>query len=567
MVALDFHAFQVSTPTADGIAAEYAELTAGFDAADTLESTAAESRRREVLAAWDRLRRRLETWEALVSLRFQQNTRDAAAKAAREYADELRPKLTGLSVALKRRCLAAPLRDVVARVYGDYLLAQWEADVLTFEPVIEPDLVEESKLEADYTELLAAGRVEFQGRSHNLSEIVKYREHAERATRHGAESARWGWFAANRERLDFLFDKLVRLRTAMARKLGFADFTGLGYKRMKRIDYGQQDVERFRAEVREHLVPLGLDLRRRQAGALGLDALKFWDEGVHDLLGNPAPQGDHDWMIERAREMFDAMHPEIGGFFRLMVDAHLMDLKNREGKAGGGFCTAFPDFGVPFIFANFNGTKGDVEVFTHEIGHALQAYLSRQQPVIDYLWPTYESCEIHSMSLEFLTWPHMDKFFGAGADRFRKIHLAQSLLFIPYGVAVDHFQHLVYANPEATPAERHGMWQEMERTYLPWRDYGDLPHLPGGGFWQFQRHIYLSPFYYIDYTLAQTCALQFWARGTEDYPRAIADYLALCRRGGEAPFQELARSAGLVSPFAANSLRDVARLARGELDR
>jgi M3 family oligoendopeptidase len=310
-----------------------------------------------------------------------------------------------------------------------------------------------------------------------------------------------------------------------------------------------------------------LDLRRRQAHALGLESLKFWDEGVHDPLGNPAPQGDHDWMIERARAMFDAMHPEIGGFFGLMVDAHLMDLKNREGKAGGGFCTAFPDFGVPFIFANFNGTKGDVEVFTHEIGHALQAYLSRQQPVIDYLWPTYESCEIHSMSLEFLTWPHMDKFFGEGADRFRKIHLAQSLLFIPYGVAVDHFQHLVYANPDATPAERHGMWREMERTYLPWRDYGDLPHLPHGGFWQFQRHIYLSPFYYIDYTLAQTCALQFWARATQDYPRAIADYLALCRRGGEAPFQELARSAGLVSPFAANSLRDVARLARGELDR
>lgn len=567
MAALDFHAFQVPTPTADGVAAEYAELTAGFDAADALATTAAETRRRELLAAWDRLRRRLETWESLVSLRFQQNTRDAAAKAAREYSDEIRPKLTGLSVGLKRRCLASPLRDVVARTYGDYVLAQWEADVLTFEPAIEPDLVEESKLEAQYTELLAAGSVEFLGRPHNLSEIVKYRENADRATRYGAESARWGWFAAKRERLDFLFDQLVRLRTAMARKLGFADFIGLGYKRMKRIDYGQQDVERFRAEVREHLVPLGLDLRRRQAHALGLESLKFWDEGVHDPLGNPAPQGDHDWMIERARAMFDAMHPEIGGFFGLMVDAHLMDLKNREGKAGGGFCTAFPDFGVPFIFANFNGTKGDVEVFTHEIGHALQAYLSRQQPVIDYLWPTYESCEIHSMSLEFLTWPHMDKFFGEGADRFRKIHLAQSLLFIPYGVAVDHFQHLVYANPEATPAERHGMWREMERTYLPWRDYGDLPHLPDGGFWQFQRHIYLSPFYYIDYTLAQTCALQFWARATQDYPRAIADYLALCRRGGEAPFQELARSAGLVSPFAANSLRDVARLARGELDR
>lgn len=560
MTALDFSHFQVPTPTAEEVARRYASLESELDAATTLAA------RQAVLCRWDELRRHLETWEALVSLRFQQNTQDAAARAAREYADELRPKLTDASVRLKRRFLKEPLREVVETTYGPYVLELWEADVLTFEPAIESDLVEEAKREADYTQLLAAGKIEFQGRAYNLSEIVKFREHADRGTRQDAERARWTWFAQNRPQLDAFYDRLVRLRTTMARTLGFSDFIGLGYKRMKRVDYGQADVERFRAEVREHLVPLGAELRRRQAESLGLERLRFWDEAVHDVRGNPAPQGDHDWMIERARDMFDAMHPEMGGFFRLMIDAHLMDLKNRAGKAGGGFCTSFPDYGVPYIFANFNGTKGDVEVFTHEIGHALQAYLSREQPVLDYLWPTYESCEIHSMSLEFLTWPHMDRFFGADADRFRKIHLAQSLLFIPYGVAVDHFQHLVYANPEATPEQRHGMWREMERVYLPWRDYGDLPHVSDGGFWQFQRHIYLSPFYYIDYTLAQTCALQFWVRAKRDFSGALADYLALCRRGGEAPFQELARSAGLTSPFAPHCLRDVATLARAELN-
>ncbi|MFO0867682.1 MAG: M3 family oligoendopeptidase [Pirellulales bacterium] len=354
----------------------------------------------------------------------------------------------------------------------------------------------------------------------------------------------------------------------MARKLGFDNFIRLSYQPADEASglRASRMLEQFRAEVREHLVPLGRELRRRQAAELGLDHLFFWDEGVHDRQGNPAPRGDHDWMIERAREMFDALHPEIGEFFRLMVDAQLMDLRNRETKAGGGFCTSFPTVGLPYIFANFNGTKGDVEVFTHEMGHALQGYLSREQPVIDYLWPTYESCEIHSMGLEFLTWPGMDRFFGDDADRFRRIHLAQALVFIPYGVAVDHFQHLVYANPEATPAQRHEMWREMERTYLPWRDYGDLPHVRQGGFWQCQRHIYLSPFYYIDYTLAQTCALQFWVRSQRDFAGTLRDYLELCRRGGAAPFQQLARSAGLISPFQPNCLRDVAQLARTALD-
>jgi len=286
---------------------------------------------------------------------------------------------------------------------------------------------------------------------------------------------------------------------------------------------------------------------------------------VHDPQGNPAPRDDHDWLCEQAQKMFDAMGGGLDDFFRLMTQSHLTDLKNRDSKSPGGFCTSFPSVGLPYIFANFNGTKHDVEVFTHEMGHAFQAYMSRNQSLMDYLWPTYESCEIHSMGLEFLSWPQMELFFGNDADRFRRIHLEQALLFIPYGVAVDHFQHLVYASPQATPAERHAMWQEVERLYLPTRNYGDLPHLPQGGFWQFQRHIYLNPFYYIDYTLAQTCALQLWVRSQQDYAGTIRDYVALCSRGGEAPFQQLAKSARLVSPFETGCLRDVVGLARKQL--
>jgi M3 family oligoendopeptidase len=556
---MDFAEITAPTPTAEAVAARYAELEAALAAARS------ETEALAVVKAWDDYRRELGTWESLVDLRFNQDTRNEAYKRDRDLCDQLRPKLTDGEVRFKRLLLAGPWRGAIQAKFGPQALALWEADLKTFEPAIENDLIEEARLQSEYTELTASARFPFRGQDLNLSGIVKYREDADRNTRHEAEQVRWQWFANNRPALDRIYDEQVKLRTAMAKKLGFPNYIGLGYARMKRVDYTQSDVERFRAAVRDDLVPLCVELRKRQAARLKLDKLMYWDEAVHDPQGNPAPKDDHDWLVARAQEMFDNLGGGLDDFFRLMTKSRLTDLKNRDGKSPGGFCTSFPTVGLPYIFANFNGTKHDVEVFTHEMGHAFQGYMSRQQPLIDYLWPTYESCEIHSMGLEFLAWPQMEKFFGSDADRFRRIHLEQALLFIPYGVAVDHFQHMVYEHPDATPAQRHGMWQEVERLYLPTRDYGDLPHVADGGFWQFQRHIYLNPFYYIDYTLAQTCALQFWVRSQQDFPGAIDAYVKLCRRGGEAPFQELARSAGLVSPFERGCLRDVVGLAKKSL--
>jgi M3 family oligoendopeptidase len=559
-MAVQFEKIEVPTPT---LADAQAEYDAFFRALDGSTSAAEDV---AIVYQWDELRRRIETWEALVELRFNQDTRNKEYKDARDYRDELRPKLTELSVAMKRRLLESPWRKELEAALGAQAFALWKASVTTYAPIIEQDMVRESKLEGEYVELTSSPKLSFQGETYNLSSIVKFREHPDRQTRHDAEALRWGWYAENRAQLDRIYDDQVKVRTQMARKLGFNDYVGLGYQRLSRIDYNQQDVERFRAAVREHVVPLTVELRKRQAKKLGVEPLMFWDDGLHDPRGNPAPQGDHDWLLAEAQKMYDELGYGLDDFFRLMVDGNLMDLKTREGKAGGGFCTSFPTHDVPYVYANFNGTKGDVEVLTHEIGHAFQNYMSRQQPLIDYLWPTYESCEIHSMGLEFLTLPWTDKFFGKeDGERFRRLHLEQSLLFLPYGVAVDHFQHLVYSQPDASPADRHQMWQEMERTYLPWRKYGDLPHVAEGGFWQFQRHVYLNPFYYIDYTLAQTCALQYWVWAEKDFAAAMQSYVALCKRGGEAPFQELTRGAGLISPFDQDCLRDVVAKAKHEL--
>ncbi|SDC67306.1 M3 family oligoendopeptidase [Belnapia rosea] len=548
---LDFPA-----PTRESLAADHAALDALLDA----------GRLDEALAAWDRGRRDTESWSSLVHLRFAQDTTSAEAKAAREYADALSPEATGHEVALKRRLLALPDRAALNAAAGPHVLRLWETDITTFDPVIAEDLEEEARLTARYTELMASAKLTIQGTTTNLSGLAPFAEDPDRATRHEAEALRWGFFAEHGEALDGIYDALVRLRHGMARKLGYENYLPLGYRRLRRTDYDAADVARYRNQVAEHVVPLVGRLLEARRQRFGWDRLRYWDEALVDPEGNPKPIGDHDTLVAAAQTMFDRMDPRLAEFYRLMERGGFLDMRNRPGKAGGGFCTSFPSVGVPFIFANFNGTHHDIGVFTHEMGHAFQNWESRGLPGIDQLWPTMEAAEIHSMGLEFLTYPHMGLLVGEGAaERFRRMHLETSLAFLPYGVCVDHFQHEVYENPQATPAERHAIWQRLERRYMPWTDYGDLAYPAKGGRWQAKQHIYNSPLYYIDYTLALCCAMQFWVKARRDPPAALADYVALCGRGGSAPFQNLVRSAGLISPFAPGALADVVREAEAVL--
>jgi M3 family oligoendopeptidase len=543
-------------PTRAGLVASYREIGAALDRGD----------RAAAVADWDRLRRRYDTWSALVHLRFAQDTTDENAKADRDYADALSPEGADLENALKRRLLADGDRPAVAALVGGHALRLWETDVTTFDPLIKPDLEEEARVSARYTELLASAKLQIAGKMVNLAGLGPYAEDPDRSVRHAAETVRWRFFEANAGALDELYGQLVQLRHGMARKLGFATYTKLGYRRLRRVDYGPDDVARYREQVVRHVVPLVGRLLEARRAENGWDRLRYWDEALVDPAGNPKPAGDHDMLVDAAAAMFDGLDPRLAAFYRSMREGGFMDLKNRPGKAGGGFCTSFPTEGVPFIFANFNGTHHDIGVFTHEMGHAFQNWESRGQPGVDYLWPTMEAAEINSMGLEFLSYPGIGKLVGeAAADRFRRMHLIGALAFLPYGVCVDHFQHEVYARPDASPAERHAMWARLERIYMPWTDYGDLGFLLKGGRWQAKPHIYGSPFYYIDYTLAQCCAMQFWVKSRRDYRAAMEAYVALCARGGSAPFQDLVRSAGLVSPFAEGALADVVREAEAVL--
>jgi M3 family oligoendopeptidase len=554
-----FAELSAPTPAIPSVEAEYAEIAAALDAHPDGDALLA------LLRRWDRLRVRLASWVSLARVHFTQDTRDADAKRERERADELEPRFQALDVGIKRRLLSEPLRGTAEKLVAPQALALWQCSVSCIDPAIEEPMVREGKLAAEYTELLASAKLRVRGQTCNHETILPFLQDPDRALRREAAEARCRWFDENADRLDAIYDGLVRLRDGMARELGYPSFVPMAYRRMYRVDYGPEDVARYRDAVREHVVPLAAELCEEQRSRLGVERLVFWDELLADPRGNPRPQGDRDWMLERARQLFRALGGGLAPFFDAMVERDLLDLDAREGKATGGYCEFFGTFGVPFVFATFSGTERDARIFTHEMGHAFQAWSSRDKFPWDLVCPSMDGCEIHSMSLEALSAAHAELFFGEDAERFRRLHLRGSLLFLPYGVAVDHFQHLVYEQPDVPPAVRHEWWREMERLYLPWRDYDDLPYLPRGGLWQGQLHIYTFPFYYIDYTLAVVCALQYGQWAERDRDAAMASYFSLCRRGGEAPFQTLVRDAGLASPLDPGCLEEVVARARAQL--
>jgi M3 family oligoendopeptidase len=530
----------------------YARIEAALDERDTAAGW------RAAFSDWDALRREWRSGESLVSLRYSQDTRNESFRAAQHELDARAPGVTAREVRVKRRFLdGGALRAPLEAELGSQAFDLWDADLGAFDVKIAEQLVRESDLEHQYTELLAGATVPFAGEARSLAGLGVFLADPDRAVRHAAEKARWSIFEAAGDRLDAIYDDLVRLRDGMARALGYENFVGLAYRRMHRIDYGAADVARYRDNVAATVVPVVRELVRRFGAEAGLDPARFWDERVLGSARRIAPLGDRSWILERAVDSLAAIAPSLGQFAGLMQERKLLDVDLRPGKAFGAYCTMFPAHGVPFVFANFNGSSADVRTLMHELGHAFQGYSSRDKAAVDYLVPTFESAEIHSMALEYLSWPEMGRFFGEDAAAYKREHLLDALLFLPYGVAVDHFQHLVYEHPGATPAERHAMWQEMERRYLPWRDYGDLAFPAKGGLWQEKRHIFTAPFYYIDYTLALCCALQFWAKAERDRPATLEAYVALCARGGEAPFRELVRSAGLRSPFEGDALGEV----------
>ncbi|MGM7682371.1 M3 family oligoendopeptidase [Cytobacillus sp. Hm23] len=498
----------------------------------------------------------------LCYIRHSIDTEDEFYKQEQDYLDEVQPLLQGLISDYYKELVNSKFRVELEEKWGKQLFALADAELKTFSPEVVEDLQLENKLSTEYTKLIASAKIMFEGEERTLAQLGPFAESTDREMRKKANEARFGFYKEHAEQLDDIFDKLVKVRTEIAVKLGYKNFVELGYYRMTRTDYNADMVKNFRDQVKEYIVPLATKLRERQQERIGVDALKYYDEGFQYKTGNATPKGSPEWIINNGKKMYEELSPETNEFFNYMIDNNLMDLVAKKGKASGGYCSYIENHKSPFIFSNFNGTSGDIDVLTHEAGHAFQVYESRNYEIPEYNWPTFEACEIHSMSMEFFTWPWMELFFEGDTEKYKFSHLSESLLFLPYGVAVDEFQHFIYENPEATPKERKLAWRDLEKKYLPHRDYDGNEYLEQGGFWQRQSHIYQTPFYYIDYTLAQICSFQFWKRSREDQQSAWNDYVHLCKQGGSQSFTNLVKVANLKSPFEEGCVQSVV----GEID-
>lgn len=557
---MKFSEFKYEHLELEDLKKEYEEKLSQLKACDNADSFM------KVFHEINKFRGHVFSMQTICSIRHTINTADEYYDKENDYWDNTMPLLQECEVELSKIVLDCPFRKElpIPETFDKLALNT----LRSFSNEIIEDLQEENRLSSEYGKLRASAKIEFEGEVYNLASIGPKLSDPDREVRKNAVKATQKFYEDNENKFDEIYDKLVKLRDKMAKKLGFNNFVELGYIRMNRLDYDETMVSNYRKQVLEDIVPLSVELRAAQAERIGVDKLEYYDSSYKFKTGNPKPRGNEKELVEAALKMYTSISKETGEFFKMMVDQELFDLTTKPNKEMGGYCTDIFDYKAPFIFSNFNGTQGDVDVLTHEAGHAFQSYLScKEIDIPDLCFPTMESCEIHSMSMEFFAHPYSELFFKEDADKYHYLHIMDSVNFLPYGVLVDHFQHEVYHNPNMSKEERKATWRRLEKMYKPDVTYTDSPLLEKGGYFYMQGHIFQAPFYYIDYTLAQVCALQFFVRALNNDPEYWNDYVNICKVGGTKSFTQIVKLANLKVPFEDGCLKEVASKMREELNK
>jgi len=508
---------------------------------------------------------KMDSMATLVSIRNSLDTKDEFYQEEQDFFDENGPKLQMYANLFSKKLIKSKNKEALKKEFGALIFKQAELQEKTFSEEIIPDLQKENRLSTKYSKLLASAEIEFEGKTYNLTQMGPFLQSLDRDIRHRAQLKVSDFFKDNEKALDEIYDDMVKTRHKIAKTLGYDNFVQLAYDRLGRSDYNAKDVKKYRDQVYEEIVPVVKELVDRKAKRIGIEDPKSYDLALSFKTGNPTPKGNLKWQVDIAKNMYEEMSKETGEFFNFMLEHELLELDSKPGKAGGGYCTYIPEYKSPFIFANFNGTSHDVNVLTHEAGHAFQIYSSRDL-IPSYRWPTMEAAEIHSMSMEFLAWPWIHQFFKEDTEKYKFYHLDSALSFLPYGVAVDEYQHEIYQSPEMTPDERKATWRRIEKKYLPYKDYDDDRFMEKGTYWYKQGHIFSVPFYYIDYTLAQVLAFQFFVMSQDNHDKALDQYIDLCQLGGSKSFVELVESTGLNNPFKEGTIQSVIEPIKAFLD-
>ena len=520
----------------------------------------------EAFLTWHKLSDEMSTMYVIAYIRNTCDMKDEFYNGEIEFFNEAIPKLTPLMKRWGVAMVESPFRPQLEELYGSHYFRSAEIqNRLLNDEIIEPS-IEENNLGTEYSKTVAACSVEFRGETCNFYGLLRHMQSTDRQERKEAFEAWAKLYEGVSSTLEEQYGKLVKVRCRIAKALGFDSYIDYIYLARGRYDYGPKEAAEFREAVRKYITPICDKMYKEQAERLGVDKLRYYDEDLVFADGNATPIGSPEELVAKAKAMYADISPETKDFFDFMTEYELFDLVTRENKHLGGYCTSMGMFNAPFIFSNFNGTSADVDVLTHEAGHAFEFYYaSRQLPLSELAGSTSEICEIHSMSMEMFAYPYMESFFGDKADRYRYAHFTEALKCIPYLVSVDEFQHRVFENPESTPADWRRFWKDIERKYMPWRDYDGNEFLESGGFWMQKQHIFLYPFYYIDYALAQMGAFSLFRRKVEN-DGAWEHYLKLCSIGGMYGYKETLERAGIPVPLSDEAVKSTAEFAEKQAE-
>lgn len=515
---------------------------------------------------FQRVLENMTTQGTIASIRNTMNVKDEFYDAEMKFFNRESQKLMMLLKKVMKAVLSSPFRKQFEEKYGSHMFKSLESEQKLIKPSVILPSIKESMLTTEYSKTAASCSVEFMGEKCNFYGLLKHMQSADRSERKAAFDAWAKLYEGVSGKLEEEYGKLVKLRCTIAKRLGFKSYIDYIYVARERFDYDAKQVAAFRESVLKYITPLCDKLFREQAERLGLERLEWYDEDLVFPDGNATPIGTPEELTEKARLMYEEMSPETGEFFNFMTEHELFDFVTRENKHLGGYMTMLPDYKAPFIFSNFNGTSADIDVLTHEAGHAFQGYYaSRRLPIMQITGSTSEINEIHSMSMELFAYPYMERFFGDKTDKYRYAHFTDAIKDIPYLVCVDEFQHRVFENPGSGPAEWRGFWREIEKKYMPWRNYDGNEFLESGGFWMQKQHIFLYPFYYIDYAMAGLGAFSLYRKQLEGGD-AWGSYLKLCGMGGMYGYFETLERAGIPKPLDPETVKELAAFAEAQAE-
>jgi oligoendopeptidase F len=489
-----------------------------------------------------------------------------AEKAYLHFVEHVEPQLKPRQFALEKIYVAHPQFSQLPKARYEVFNRDVKNHVELFRPENVALETEEAKLSQQYQKLIGAQTVNFRGEEKTLVQMGRYLEEPDRALRQEA----WELVAKRRlqdvEKGEEIFDALIKLRTQTAKNAGFENYRDYAFRQKCRFDYTPENCLQFHDAVEKEIMPAVREIQNERKRQLKLEKLRPWDLAV-DPQNRAAlkPFAEVGEMVSRTQKIFDRLDPELATNFRQMQDLKLLDLANRKGKAPGGYQSTLNEARVPFIFMNAIGLQRDVETLLHEAGHAFHAQATRDEDLYAYRGAPIEFCEVASMSMELLGNEFLEEFYPvAEANRARKTHLEGIIGFFPWMATVDAFQHWIYTHAGHTRAERKAAYLKILDRFGGDVDWSGHEAMRAHS-WQRQLHIFIHPFYYVEYGIAQLGALQVWANSKRDKAKALADYKKSLALGGSRPLPELFAAAGCQFQFDAATIKPLIQLAGTEL--